>query len=101
MLSFQRNFYGKLKAKPCLVCGKYGVDAAHITPVGKYLEWTARSHKGARGYFAVPLCRKHHDAIHKMGEEAFWREYGIDRAYPYAVALRLLAEVVNENHREG
>lgn len=93
----KREFYRKLKALPCIVCGKYGVDAAHITPMGRFMDWTARSHRGPRGYFAVPLCRKHHDAIHRMGEEAFWHEYHIDKAYPYAVALRILAEVVDES----
>jgi len=101
----ERAFYQKLKMEPCIVCHKYGVDAAHLKPLGKELgvlgeanrKWTVRSHKGPRGFFAVPLCREHHDYIHRKGEDALYTELGVDKGYAYAYALRLLAEVAHEN----
>ena len=91
-------FYQEVKNQPCIVCGKYGVDVAHITPLSRHAEngrrqWTSRSHKDERAFFAVPLCREHHNMVHQHGEEWLFEQVG--REYPYAHALRTLAEVVS------
>ena len=106
MPDVKKAYYKKLKSLPCIVCGKFGVDVAHVVPLSKMLgpkrEWTARSHKGPRGFFAVPLCREHHQELHAhFSEHRFFDEYGVGYDYIYAFALRTLAEVVDENCDAG
>jgi hypothetical protein len=49
----------KIQSLPCMVCGRYEVDAHHIPS------------RGAGGQDKltdmVPLCRVHHQQIHKVG----------------------------------
>lgn len=106
MSSTLARFYEHVKGQPCIVCGKRGVDVAHILPVSKYLgdgarhhrDWSSRSHKGPRAYSAIPLCRNCHNAVHTFGED--WLDQQLEhmggRMFAYAVANRLLAEVVEE-----
>lgn len=74
-----------IRSLNCCICGKSGVDAAHIR--------TASLEHGKRGLgmqekasdkWAVPLCREHHTEQHSMNEMAFWKSYGID---PFVLAL--------------
>ncbi len=94
-------FYEATKQQRCLVCGRFGVDVAHIKPLSKHQQenglrpWTARSHKGARAFFAVPLCRECHEKVHKHGEDWLYQQIG-GKHVAYAHALRTLADVVTE-----
>jgi hypothetical protein len=47
--------------------------------------------------FAVPLCRTHHRAVHRAGDErAWWKATGID---PLKVARKLWKDtLVNKGH---
>jgi hypothetical protein len=66
----------------CLVCGRKQSDAHHL----RYLQPRALGRK-VSDEFAVPLCRSHHRAVHRAGNErAWWDAAGID---PVKVAREL------------
>jgi hypothetical protein len=66
----------------CLICGRKQSDAHHL----RYLQPRALGRK-ASDEFAVPLCRSHHRAVHRAGDEqAWWKAAGID---PVKVARQL------------
>jgi hypothetical protein len=68
--------------QPCLLCGRKPSDAHHI----RFVQPRALGRK-ASDEFAVPLCRSHHRAAHRAGDEkAWWKEAGID---PTKVARKL------------
>lgn len=97
MSTFLHAYYQRLKHEPCLVCGRYGVDVAHLRPVSlKAKDWSTRSHQGSRGFVAIPLCRKCHDSVHTLGEEWLDDKLPGGRAFAYAWALRKLGELVLE-----
>jgi len=76
--AMENLFLRSIKDARCLVCGKRGVDIAHIRPWSFKLNgFGARSHKGAGWFFAIPLCREHHNAIHKTAEGT-WLDKNID-----------------------
>jgi hypothetical protein len=67
---------------PCLVCKGGACDAHHVK--------TAQPRSLGRKVsdeFTVPLCRKHHQQLHRHGNErAWWQNQGID-PLPVAAAL--------------
>jgi hypothetical protein len=66
----------------CLVCGRRQSDPHHL----RYLQPRALGRK-VSDEFAVPLCRSHHRAVHRAGDEqAWWKAAGID---PVKVARQL------------
>jgi hypothetical protein len=66
----------------CLVCGRKPSDPHHL----RYVQPRALGRK-ASDEFAVPLCRSHHRAVHRAGDEqAWWQAAGID---PVKVARKL------------
>jgi hypothetical protein len=66
----------------CLVCGRKPSDPHHI----RYVQPRALGRK-ASDEFAVPLCRVHHRAVHRAGNErAWWKQTSID---PLKVARKL------------
>jgi hypothetical protein len=66
----------------CLICGRKQSDPHHL----RYLQPRALGRK-ASDEFAVPLCRSHHRAVHRTGDEgAWWKAAGID---PVNVARQL------------
>jgi ERF superfamily len=68
--------------QPCLLCGRKPSDAHHI----RFVQPRALGRK-ASDEFAVPLCRSHHRAVHRAGDEkAWWKQAGID---PIKVAGKL------------
>jgi ERF superfamily len=68
--------------QPCLLCGRKPSDAHHI----RFVQPRALGRK-ASDEFAVPLCRSHHRAVHRAGDEkAWWTQAGID---PIKVARKL------------
>jgi len=61
----------------CLVCGRKQSDPHHLRYLGRKVS----------DEFAVPLCRSHHRAVHRAGDEqAWWKAAGID---PVKVARQL------------
>ena len=68
--------------QPCLVCGRKPSDSHHL----RYMQPRALGRK-ASDEFTVPLCRVHHRAAHRAGDErAWWKAAGID---PMKFARRL------------
>jgi hypothetical protein len=66
----------------CLICGRKQSDPHHL----RYLQPRALGRK-VSDEFVVPLCRSHHRAVHRAGdEEAWWKAAGID---PIKVARQL------------
>jgi ERF superfamily len=66
----------------CLICGRKQSDPHHL----RYLQPRALGRK-ASDEFVVPLCRSHHRAVHRAGDEqAWWKTAGID---PVKVARQL------------
>jgi hypothetical protein len=79
-----------VRQQPCLVCGRNSSDAHHI----RFLQPRALGKK-VSDEFAVPLCRMHHRAVHRIGDErAWWHKAGID---PLPIARKLW----KETHTEG
>jgi hypothetical protein len=78
----------------CLVCGRKPSDPHHL----RYAQPRALGRK-ASDEFAVPLCRVHHRAIHRAGDErAWWKQAGID---PIKVARRLWSRTRANEGRIG
>ena len=68
--------------QPCMLCGRKPTDAHHI----RFVQPRALGRK-ASDEFAVPLCRAHHRAVHRTGDEkAWWQQAGID---PIKIARKL------------
>jgi hypothetical protein len=68
--------------QPCLLCGRKPSDAHHI----RFVQPRALGRK-ASDEFTVPLCRSHHRAVHRAGnEQAWWQTAGLD---PLKVARKL------------
>jgi hypothetical protein len=60
--------------QPCLVCGRKPSDPHHL----RFMQPPALGRK-VSDEFAVPLCRVHHRAVHRAGEEqSWWRAAGIE-----------------------
>jgi hypothetical protein len=80
--------------QPCLLCGRKPSDAHHI----RFVQPRALGRK-ASDEFAVPLCRSHHRAVHRAGDEkAWWQQAGID---PIKVARKLWKSTrINEGRIE-
>jgi hypothetical protein len=69
-------------SQPCLFCGRQPCDAHHL----KFTQPRALGRR-VSDEFAVPLCRTHHRALHRSGDEAaWWKSIDLD---PVMVAQRL------------
>jgi hypothetical protein len=82
----------------CLICGRKQSDAHHL----RYQQPRALGRK-ASDEFAVPLCRSHHRAVHRAGDEqGWWKAAGID---PVKVARQLWRQTrlndPHEHHQAG
>ena len=82
----------------CLICGRKQSDPHHL----RYLQPRALGRK-VSDEFAVPLCRSHHRAVHRAGDEqAWWKAAGID---PVKVARQLWRQTrlddPQEHHQAG
>jgi ERF superfamily len=68
--------------QPCLVCGRRPTDAHHL----RFAQPRALGRRASDEY-TVPLCRTHHRALHRRGDEgAWWKTNNID---PLVVAQDL------------
>jgi len=69
-------------AQPCVVCGRKPSDPHHL----RFAQRRALGRKVSDEY-AIPLCRSHHRALHRSGDETrWWRAAGIE---PVKVARKL------------
>jgi hypothetical protein len=53
--------------QPCLVCGRSPSDPHHL----RFMQPRALGRR-VSDEFAVPLCRTHHRALHRRGDETIW-----------------------------
>jgi hypothetical protein len=61
-------------AQPCLICGRSPSDAHHL----RFAQPRALGRR-VSDEFTVPLCRSHHRALHRCGDEAaWWKTKGVD-----------------------
>jgi len=69
-----RDHVKYVAAQSCLVCGRRPADAHHI----RFAQHSAMGRR-VSDEFTVPLCRGHHRALHRVGDEVkWWKETGID-----------------------
>lgn len=73
-----------VKQQPCVMCGEPSDDAHHIKGVG-HLSGVGMK---APDTFTMPVCRPHHDEIHRTPE--LW-------ANQWEWVARTLARAVSEN----
>ena len=69
-----RYVYACLMNKKCAVCGRK-TELHHYDHVGMGRNRREIDHVGMRAY---PLCREHHDEIHRIGEKAFDEKYHLE-----------------------
>lgn len=76
----------RVKALPCVICGKPGPSDAHHCIHDRYGTRKVPDEE------TIPLCKKHHqdgpDAIHN-GKETWRQKYGPDHGYLERVAALL------------
>jgi hypothetical protein len=58
-----------VSAQACLICGRQPSDAHHL----RFAQPRSLGRRVSDEY-AVPLCRSHHRALHRRGDEAAWWE---------------------------
>lgn len=76
---------GFVRSQPCLICGRTPSDAHHL----RFVQPRAMARK-VSDEFTVPLCRRHHDLLHRdPDEQGWWQAFGID---PLVAAAELWEE---------
>lgn len=77
---------GRVKALPCVVCGKHGPSDAHHVIHGRF------SSAKPSGFNTIPLCKEHHqngpDAIHN-GKATWAAKHGPDYGFLPVVKAQL------------
>jgi hypothetical protein len=69
------KYYGFIAQFPCIVCGVYGVQVAHVGAHGMGKKCPPRE--------TLPICAVHHlwdypESHHRLGK-AFWTRWNLDR----------------------
>ena len=82
-----KSYLAFIHELPSAISGVYGVEAAHLSFANTLFchYGRAKGHKASDAW-AIPLTPDEHSRQHQMGEEAFWRETGIN---PHATAAAL------------
>ena len=80
--------------QPCLLCGRRPSDAHHL----RFAQSAALGRR-VSDEFTVPLCRLHHRALHRRGDEAAW--WVEQRLEPLPVAQKLWRQTRNNGARLG
>jgi ERF superfamily len=63
-----------VSAQPCLICGRRPSDAHHL----RFAQPRTLGRRVSDEY-TVPLCRSHHRALHRCGDEpTWWKTNGVD-----------------------
>jgi len=80
--------------QPCLLCGRRPSDAHHLR-----FAQSATLGRRVSDEFTVPLCRLHHRALHRRGDEvAWWVEQQVE---PLPVAQNLWSQTRGNGARLG
>jgi hypothetical protein len=83
-----------VSAQPCLICGRRPTDAHHL----RFAQPRALGRRVSDEY-AVPLCRSHHRALHRHGDESAWWE--TNKVDPVVVARELWQRTRLDGPRGG
>ena len=82
-----KDYVAFLHELPCIITGKYGVQAAHLSySATQYGHYGRGKQTKASDRWALPLCPEEHNRQHNMNEAEFWRQAGIN---PHIVALTI------------
>ena len=82
-----------VRKQPCLICGRRPSHAHHL----RFAQPRAMSSK-VSDEFTVPLCRAHHDQLHRVGDErAWWARHGIIEPLKIAAKLWSTADKTGES----
>ena len=80
--------------QPCLLCGRRPSDAHHL----RFAQSAALGRR-VSDEFTVPLCRLHHRALHRRGDEAVW--WVEQQVEPLPIAQKLWGQTRNNGSRLG
>jgi hypothetical protein len=83
---------GFVAAQPCLICRRLPCDAHHL----KFAQPRSLGRK-VSDEFTVPLCREHHQQLHRHGNEAAW--WANVQIAPIEVAKQLWEASLLQVHR--
>jgi len=63
-----------IRTLDCIVCFNPETVAHHIrTP------WSAGVGMKSNNFLTLPMCHKHHQELHNVGEERFWKSHNINQ----------------------
>jgi ERF superfamily len=85
---------GFVAAQPCLICRRLPCDAHHL----RFAQPRSLGRK-VSDEFTVPLCREHHQQLHRNGNEAAW--WANVQIAPTEVAKRLWEASLLQVHRSA
>lgn len=90
-----RDYVAWIKKLPCVITGRLGVEAAHVSFANMRAGASGRG-KGQKvsDRFCLPLVPEQHALQHSVGEQKFWSDYGID---PHYLALALFGAYHENN----
>jgi hypothetical protein len=86
-----------IRSLPCLICGNdIETEAAHLRMCEPRAakRYVGKSEK-ADDVWTLPLCGKHHQQQHKVGERAFWEATGIDPVFVALALARVSGNIVD------
>ena len=87
---YDPGFLTWLHGKPCVISGRFPVEACHIRMGAPELGKVASGmQEKPSDFWCVPMHPDLHREQHSMNEAEFWKKYGIN---PFVTALRLYAE---------
>lgn len=87
-----------LRKLPCVVSGRYGVEAAHLSYANpRYGHYGRGRGTKASDMWALPLCPEEHRAQHSGSEVSYWSEVG---ETPHSLAVVLWA-IYSQYGEEG
>ena len=74
-----------IRQQACCICGNDVSVEAHHPRTGTVNGENPGMGQKISDKWALPLCGKHHRAVHSQSEQYFWASYGID---PFATAMQ-------------
>ena len=80
-----RYVYMSAVHKHCAVCGKKA-ECHHEPPIGMGVDRKSINHLGLT---MLPLCRKHHNEIHRIGANVFMKKYMLEPVKIDGVILKV------------
>lgn len=68
-----KDYLSFIHLLPCVVSGRYGVQAAHLSMASpRHGHYGRGKGRKAPDRFCLPLAPEEHDRQHRIGEQAYW-----------------------------